>query len=85
MNHPDLQGQTIPEHALSLALPAFVALGQVAIASEDNEAYNAWLAHTTNFVQEVQARDFDTLVEYYDQHVAELQSRIEEIEQRLGR
>lgn len=73
VNHPDLQGQTIPEHALSLALPAFVALGHVAIASEDNEAYDAWLAHTTNFVQEVQARDFDTLVEYYDRHVAELQ------------
>jgi|GEM_PF-2405922 len=73
--HPDLMAETIPDYEVRMVLPGLVALGQVAIASGDHEAYDTWLEYTTNFVTTIQNRPEDGgyVVKQYEANVAELQ------------
>lgn len=72
VNHPDLQADAIELHEVPMVLPHIVALGHVAIAQGDNEAYDAWLEHTNTFVRTVQNRP-DNDVPAYTGSVVELQ------------
>lgn len=69
VDHPSINAEGVEPTITGEILRAYVNLGHVAIAQGDNEAYDAWMTHTSEFANTAQLRETHLVTE---QHFAEV-------------